>query len=367
MRIGLDARSLHREGVGRYIRELIKALGGMDRENEYIVFKEGQDAEGIELGRNFRILRSVSQTSLHKIPAFLEVLKGQRLDIFHALDHWYAPVKAPCTVITTFHDLMVKTNPSALSLKSRMYSLIATKAALRVSSHIITVSEFNKAEITANYRYEAEKISVIYNGVSEKFRPDNAITPGEFQRKYGIEPGFFFYAGSLRKYKNVETLIRSYAMLPEKTKKGHSLVLASRREHEYSRLIMLAESLGLRGRIHFTGFLGVDNIVDFYNCASVFITLSLYESFCLPVAEAMACGTPVIAPDNLAFPEIADGAAVLTSPMDPMAVANVMQKVLAETSLREKLREKGLEVAKKYNWTRNAKEVVSLYDRFVNC
>ena len=364
MRIGLDARSLHREGVGRYIRELIKSLGKIDRENQYIIFLDSEKLQGLEITENFKLVITEPQIRFHKIGHVLKDIHREKLDVFHALDHWYIPIKPSCPVISTFHDLMVKTYPASLPVKSRFYSKIATRVAIGLSSWIITISEFNKNEILKNYRYKKNNISVIYNGASENFKPIANKDPNFFKNKYGINANYFFYAGSMRKYKNLSTIIKVYANLNKETREKHDLVIAARHEHEYLNLKALAQSLNLDNKVHFVGYLKEEDIINFYNYSIAFITLSLYESFCLPVVEAMACGTPVIAPNNLSFSEITQNIGILVEPLHVKEVSLAMERMTHDNILRESLIFKGLKLSKKYNWETNANEVRNIYERF---
>lgn len=364
MRIGLDARSLHREGVGRYIRELIKNLGKIDDENQYVIFLDSGKYKELETPENFKFVITSPQKSLHKISRVLRDIYKENLDIFHALDHWYIPVRPSCPIISTFHDLMVKTYPASLPFKSRLYSKLATRVAIKLSSWIITVSEFNKNEIAKNYHFNNDNISVIYNGVSENFTPFSNKNLDYFKKKYGINSGFFFYAGSMRKYKNISTLIKVYSILDKNIQKKHDLVIAGRYEHEYSNLRSLVNTLNLNGKVHFVGYLKEDDIINFYNYAIAFITLSLYESFCFPVVEAMACGVPVIAPDRLSFPEITQNIAILLDPFNLREISLAMERIVRDNLLRQNLIENGLKLAKRYNWKINAMRVRDIYEKF---
>jgi glycosyltransferase involved in cell wall biosynthesis len=363
MKIGLDARSLHREGVGRYIRELIKNLIKVDKENQYTIFLDTEKFHGLEIADNFKLVITESQTKFHKMGHVLKDIKREKLDVFHALDHWYIPVKPSCPVISTFHDLMVKTYPSSLPVKSRLYSRIATRVAIGLSSSIITVSEFNKSEIIKNYRINHDNISVIYNGVSENFKPLVNKDSNYFKDRYGIKSGYFFYAGSMRKYKNLSTLIKAYAGLDKGLRERHDLVIAGRHEHEYPVLRSLAKSLNLDRKVHFVGYLKEEDIIDFYNYSVASITLSLYESFCLPVVEAMACGIPVIAPDALSFPEITQKIGILVDPLNIKEISLSMERVATDSTLRESFISRGLKLSERYSWEKNANEVRNIYEK----
>ncbi len=364
MRIGLDARSLHREGVGRYIREFIGSLEKIDRENHYVIFLDSEKPHGLEITENCKLVITEPQIRLYKIGHVLRDIHRENLDLFHALDHWYIPIKLSCPVISTFHDLMVKTYPASLPIKSRYYSKIATRAAIKLSSWIITISEFNKSEILKYYGYKKNNISVIYNGVSENFKPIVDKDYNFFKNKYGINANYFFYAGSMRKYKNLSTLIKAYASLRKEIREKHDLVIAARREHEYPNLKALAQSLNLDSKVHFVGYLKEEDIINFYNYSIAFITLSLYESFCFPVVEAMACGTPVIAPNALSFPEVTQNIGILVEPLNMKEISFALERITHDNILRESLIFKGLKLSDRYNWENNANEVRNIYERF---
>ena len=363
MRIGLDARSLHREGVGRYIKELIANLVKVDLENQYFIFIDSEKPFNLKTTENFKPIMTIPEIKFYKMPSLLRDIYRENLDIFHALDHWYIPVKLSCPIISTFHDLMVKTYPASLPVKSRIYSKIATRMAIGLSSWIITVSEFNKSEIMKNYRINHDNISVIYNGVSEVFKPFLNKDANHFKNKYGINAGYFFYAGSMRKYKNLSTLIKAYAGIDREIMKRHDLVIAGRQEHEYPALRALAKSLNLDQKVHFVGYLKEEDIIDFYNYSVAFITLSLYESFCLPVVEAMACGIPVIAPDTLSFPEITQKIGILIDPLNINEISFSMKRLATDNTLRESFIRRGLKLSERYSWMKNANEVRNIYEK----
>jgi glycosyltransferase involved in cell wall biosynthesis len=259
---------------------------------------------------------------------------------------------------------MVKTYPASLPVKSRFYSKIATRIAIGLSSWIITISEFNKNEIINNYNYNVNNISVIYNGVSESFKPFLHKDSDYFKNKYEINPNYYFYAGSMRKYKNLSTLIKAYANLNKEIREKHDLVIAARHEHEYLNLKALTQSLNLDKKVHFVGYLKEEDLINFYNYSITFITLSLYESFCLPVVEAMACGVSVIAPNNLSFPEITQDIGILIDPLNIKEISFAMERITLDNILRENLMLKGLKLSERYNWENNANEVRKIYEKF---
>jgi glycosyltransferase involved in cell wall biosynthesis len=199
--------------------------------------------------------------------------------------------------------------------------------------------------------------------VSENFKPLVNKDSNYFKDRYGIKSGYFFYAGSMRKYKNLSTLIKAYAGLDKGLRERHDLVIAGRHEHEYPVLRSLAKSLNLDRKVHFVGYLKEEDIIDFYNYSVASITLSLYESFCLPVVEAMACGIPVIAPDALSFPEITQKIGILVDPLNIKEISLSMERVATDSTLRESFISRGLKLSERYSWEKNANEVRNIYEK----
>jgi glycosyltransferase involved in cell wall biosynthesis len=123
----------------------------------------------------------------------------------------------------------------------------------------------------------------------------------------------------------------------------------------------LAEELGLKGQVVFTGYVPPEEMPALYNAADLFAFPSLYEGFGLPVLEAMACGVPVVTSNVSALPEVAGDAALLTDPRDATALCDALERILKDGSLRTELRRRGLERAATFSWEKAAQETIGVY------
>jgi glycosyltransferase involved in cell wall biosynthesis len=119
----------------------------------------------------------------------------------------------------------------------------------------------------------------------------------------------------------------------------------------------------LEEEVFFPGYIPREELPLWYNAADIFVYPSLYEGFGLPVLEAMACGTPVVASNTSSLPEVVGESGLLVDPADAEGMAEAMRRVLSDRDLREALRTTGLARAKTFTWRRAAKETVAVYDR----
>ena len=284
------ARMYRASGIGTYLQNLLPALA--TRSNSPCV-------------RKFHELRPKgARGSYHHSdllggrtdPPFLKLVP--RCDVFWS-PHYnvpWLPVRAKARLVT-IHDVFHLAHLSALSLPQRGYATLAFRAAARFSKHIITVSEFSKTEIQRYLPVSANQISAISNGVdhalfNEQANPDRQRT---VRQKYGLPPRWLLYVGNVKPHKNLLTLVKAFAMLPEALTDRH-LVIVGQREGFITGDTELGRALqddpSLAQRIHFTGFVEQADLPVLYRLAELFVFPSKYEGFGLPPLEAMACGCP---------------------------------------------------------------------------
>jgi alpha-1,3-rhamnosyl/mannosyltransferase len=169
--------------------------------------------------------------------------------------------------------------------------------------------------------------------------------------------------GSADPRKNMPALVRAYAQLPADLRTKTSLAIVCTHQSLEPRLAGLVDSLNTASRVRFLHQVSADSLVALYNEAALFVFPSIQEGFGLPLLEAMACGTPIVAADNSAIPEIAGDAALLVDPMDADAMAGRMRRVLTDAPLRAALVRAGLRRAATFSWERCARETVDAYAR----
>lgn len=225
---------------------------------------------------------------------------------------------------------------------------------------MIAVSESEKHNISKKLSIPEEKIEVIYHGVGDNFKPLGNIESVKMKlsKKYKIDFPFIFHVSAYQPKKNIEGIMRAYALVKKKYRITQKLVIGGKQP---SHLKRLSKELGIEKDVLFTGFIPQDDLPLFYNAADLFVFPSLYESFGMPILEAMACGCPVVTSNVFSMPEVAGKAAILVDPYNVGKIANAMHEVLTNEELRKHLRKKGLERARQFSWRKCAEEHLKVY------
>ncbi len=340
-RIGIDCRfaGLH-SGLGRYTRELVLHLLKRQDDIQYILFVRSKDEKWLEEAKNAEVvLADIKHYSLKEQIVFPRILGKANLDLLLS-PHFNVPLRCPVPFIVTIHDLILHRYPNhASKLKQIAYKFLLQRVAV-CADKIIAVSKFTEQELEDVYgKHIAEKTVVIREGVTPNFAPASEEEKERVREKYDLNRPFFLYVGNAKEHKNVPTLIEAFSGLD---RKDIDLVLASNGE----------EAMKLELPSHVCRVTGIseEELVALYSGALAFVTASVYEGFCLPIAEAQACGCKVIAPNKSAIPEVAGENAVLVEPTVE-GLRNAMAKV-DEMSVSEPERLK---------WENVAEEAVRLF------
>ncbi len=175
--------------------------------------------------------------------------------------------------------------------------------------------------------------------------------------KYKLPEKYILYFGTCGPRKNVESVIRAYARLPETVRKEYALVITNP--------TAAVKACAVENNVTpcYVDGVSAEDKAAVYQMASVLIWLSIYEGFGLPVIEAQAAGTPVVCSNVTSLPEVAGDAAVLVDPMDTEAIADAIERCLYDEPFRQELIAKGHENVKRFNWDESAKK---FHDIIVN-
>ncbi|MBI3241210.1 MAG: glycosyltransferase family 4 protein [Chloroflexi bacterium] len=363
MRIGIEVTAAARQGggIGRYVRELLKALAQRDSENQYRLFFASPNPVPHPLPplpSNF----SIRHLPFHDIwlarlwhraqlPAPVDLITGP-IDIYHAPDFTLPPTRV--SSLLTIHDLSFARDPESAAPGLRAYLNTVVPRSVRRASHIIAVSQTTKNDLIELYNTPANKITVVYEGVDSIFKP----TPSPAIRaKYGLgDKPFIFSVSTLQPRKNFQRLIQAFARLPA----DFNLVIAGGKGWLYDDIFAEAEKPAARGRVIFPGFVPDADLPALYTEAALFAYPSLYEGFGLPLLEAMACGTPTVTSNVSCLPEVAGGAAVL---VDPYSVESIATGLKEAATTPEPWVRKGLKRAAGFRWDEAASQLLALYQK----
>ncbi|HLB12881.1 MAG TPA: glycosyltransferase family 1 protein [Dehalococcoidia bacterium] len=372
MHVGLDYTPAIRQGggIGRLTRGLVQGLSQVDRENHYSLLVRGR-LRPVDLPANFRVRRlpisdRLSHVVWHRMgmPLAVDLFTG-RLDLFHSLDYLLPPVRKGARVITV-HDLTFLVVPQYAEPKLARYLARALPHSIARASLVLADSEATRQDLLTLLEVPPEKVEVVYAGVDPSFKRVTDISRlGRVREKYGLEGPFILNVGTLEPRKNLEGLVRAFALLRGEARLPHRLALAGGRGWLYQGLFGLVEELGLRELVSFLGYVAEEDLPALLSLAEAFVYPSFYEGFGLPPLEAMACGAPVVASTAPCLPEVLGEAALLVDPTDHQALASAVLRVLEDSQLRCTLLAKGTQQAAKYTWTAAAERALSLYRRAV--
>jgi glycosyltransferase involved in cell wall biosynthesis len=247
---------------------------------------------------------------------------------------------------------------------------------VRRADHILADSNSTKRDLQSIWNVLPERITVLYSGVNEHFRPvaDRAKLAA-IRARYGLgDAPFVLTVGTVQPRKNYELLVRAFK--PVADGHPHALVIAGGKGWLGEGLAAEIERQGLRDRVRLVGFVDDDDLPGLYSAADLFVFPSLYEGFGLPLLEAMACGAPVISSNASSLPEVVQEqdatvqantqpGAVLLSPHDEIAWSAAMLRLLEDGEARRKLVEAGFARSARFSWRAAARQLAELYRRLL--
>lgn len=374
MQIGIDYTAALKQGggIGRYTRGLITALAQLDTRHHYtLLTTPDAPRAGLDIfqshanfgTKTYPLPERWMTIGWHRLylPIPVEWFSGP-VDLFHSPNFILPPTRRAKTLLTV-HDLSFIRHPQGAVDKLRRWLEKAVPRSLARANHVLADSRSTKIDLQEIYGVQDEKITVVGAGVEARFRPvTNPAALQTMQEKYNLPPKFILGLGTLEPRKNFSGLIRAFGQSP--VRETHHLVIAGGKGWLYDDIFAAAEQSPAAERIHFSGFVADDDLPALYSLADIFAYPSHYEGFGIPVAEAMACGTPVICANNSSLPEVAGNAAVLVSANDSEALAGAFQQVATDHSLREDLIRRGFEQANIFNWPDAAQRLLNVYDTF---
>jgi glycosyltransferase involved in cell wall biosynthesis len=366
VRIGIDARKLHDFGIGTYIRNLLRHLAKQDRETEYVLLCRPEDRPALgALGANFRAVKETAGNySIAEQITIPIALRREGVTLFHA-PHYVLPRLVRCRSVVTIHDCIHLMFPQYLPSRFALrYARVSITTAAQRATRVLTVSESSKRDILRHVDTSPDKIDVIYNAYDERF----GVAPREedmarVRERYQLADEFVLYAGNVKPHKNLERLIEAFSLLRQRGLDHLKLVLIGDDISKYAALRRAVHRHQLHQYVRFLGYLPEDALAAMYRLAAVFVFPSLYEGFGLPPLEAMASGTPVVTSNVSSLPEVAAGAALLVDPYDVGAIADGIERVLTDETLRREMREKGLARARQFSWEDSTRRIRAIYDR----
>ncbi|HVZ58194.1 MAG TPA: glycosyltransferase family 1 protein [Patescibacteria group bacterium] len=363
MRIGIDARFWDETGVGRYIRNLVKELQKIDTTNDYVLFvlpkNYNEIASMLDDPRWKVVSTPIAWHSLAEQRKFPSLLNLEQLDLMH-FTYFSIPILYRKPFVVTIHDLILHHFPTgeATTLPRPFYygKLLAYKAviadAARKAQKIITVSQATKNEIIDHLHVTPEKIEVIYEGFSlQEKKRQRANTYGNY----------FLHVGNVYPHKNAKRLVDAFLKLNRPETK---LIFVGKKDHFMQDLENYAHAAK---NVVFTGFVDDEELASLYSHALATVVPSLMEGFGLPVVEAMANGSLVLASAIPSLQEVAKDAAIFFDPLDIADISAKMRTIVESDPKRfAQLCKKGTLLARQFSWEKMARATLKIYESSIS-
>ncbi|MFH1582690.1 MAG: glycosyltransferase family 1 protein [Candidatus Falkowbacteria bacterium] len=368
-RIGIDARFYGPlgKGLGRYTQEVADNIIKLDKNDEYVIFLRQENFNDFKCDRLRvkKVLVNIKWYGLAEQIIFPFYIWRERLDLMH-FPHFNVPIFCPVKFIVTIHDLILikfptlratTLGPIIYKIKNLAYKIVILLAVKRAKK-VLAVSQFTKNDLVKQFKINPDKIIVTYEGVAEPANADEFIDAGAVLNKYSISQPYLLYVGNAYPHKNLEGLIKVYAEI-NKIKPELKLVLVGKEDYFYSRLKQYAKNFS--DSVIFPGYVSDSELKTLYSGATLYVFPSFYEGFGLPPLEAMAHGLVAVSSNKTCLPEILGDAVLYFNPDDETDMKNKIELALTDEKLREGLRSRGYEQAKKYSWRDCAGKTLEVY------
>lgn len=361
VRIGIETSVLrmNRAGSGLYTRNLVAHLQSLCSDQRLFLYAFGTDGTSTYRKR----LETVIRDTLWMHLVLPLKIRRDRIDVFHATT-LSAPLTIPCRTVLTVLDLIVVSHPEWFDHRWFYFYTRAMLPILARRAHsVVTISQCSKRDLMDHYGLPAEKITVVPPGVDHRvFHPNyDREAIGRMRDRLGIHGKYILSVGTLEPRKNLPRLVESFAMLRAYAE-DYRLVIVGDRGWQYEQIFRKVQTLGLEDRVRFLGYVPDSELPLLYRGAELLVYPSLYEGFGVPIVEAMASGCPVVCSNRSSMPDVVGEAGILVDPEDAKAMAEAMGRVLADPSLADALRTRGLDRAQSFRWEDSAKTLLDVYE-----
>ncbi len=337
MKVGFDiSQTAQGGGVGVYTEELsseLSKLSNLDLVFFYSLLRKGYQGSLPNVKR-YLLPPSLLEFIFNRVRFLsIENFIGD-IDIYHSSD-WTQP-KTKAKKVTTYHDLVpIKfpqwSHPEIVDVQKRRLKIVEQEIDV-----VIAVSESTKKDLLDVSSISEKKIVVVYEGVSNNFKPQEEKDKLEFKKKYSLPEEFILAIKGIGERKNLERVVS-----------------ASR---DFNLVILGVDIPALQR----------EELPLLYSCAKLLLYPSLYEGFGLPIIEAFACGLPVITSNISSMPEIAGNGALFVDPQDAQDIENKIKILMKDKTLRNDLIKKGIAQARKFTWEKCAEETYKVYQSLLN-
>ena len=365
MIIGIDASRANQSaktGTEWYSQVLLEQFAKLDQTNQYKLYvKNPPNPDLFKFGENFEVkpLKWPISRFWHQGRISLEMLFKQP-DVLFVPAHTI-PLIHPTNTVTTCHDIGFVHFPELYSKSELSYHRWSMQQAIKKAKKIITVSNFTKEEIVKVYKTDPTRIEVIHHGIDlEYFSPRNESEIEQVKNRYKISQPYLFFIGRIEKKKNIINQIKAFEIAKEKYNISHQLVLGGNPGFGFEEINKAITESKFKKDIKLIGYVESADLPTLYSGADLFLFVTNYEGFGMPVLEAQACQTAVIGSDVCSIPEVGGQGISLVSPDHLTEIAEAIHQVISNKNFQEQLISKGLTNCSQFSWSVTAQRTLDI-------
>ena len=369
MRVALDYTPAISQiaGVGRYTRSLFNALRAENEagaewtlwhspvQRQEFEVPDDESITSIELPISARW----SNLAWHRIGLPIPVERfTKQADVVHGTDFVVPPSRAPSVV--TVHDLSYAIYPDLAFPRLRRFLDRAVPRSIDRAAKIIAVSETTKRDLCECYEISPNRVDVIHHAADPLFEPPGTADVLAMQAQFGLRKPYFIIVGTVEPRKDHKTLLAAFARVREQHPEA-SLVIVGRKGWLADDIMEAIGQAAAESPVYHLQGISDGMLPALYAGSTALVYPSRYEGFGLPLLEAMASGTAVVASDTPAHREVAGDAARLAPVGDADAFSDHMLELLEHEDVRSNLLKRGHEHVTTFSWRQTAQEHLRIY------
>ncbi|HZH88826.1 MAG TPA: glycosyltransferase family 1 protein [Chitinophagaceae bacterium] len=371
MIIGVNARLLLKnklEGIGWFAHELLKRMVKSHPEHQFVFFFDRPYDDSFIFGSNVKpvILKPQARHPVlywiwtkYALP---KALKKHEVDVYFSPD-FLGLHSSKIPSIITLHDLAFLHYPDFIDRAHKWYLKNYTPFYAKHTRKIITVSEFSKSDILANYDFIPEDhIKVIYNAANKAFKPLSWSEQEAIKKEFTDGQEFYLFTSAIHPRKNVINLLKAFVKFKRRQQNNFKLVIIGRMAWQSEEIEVAKKRMPFKEDVIWLDYQPIETVAKLTASAWATIYPSLFEGFGIPIVESYACHKPVITSNTSSMPEVAGEGGLTIDPNDVDDLAEHMMELYRNEKLHQFLTEKAKEITKIYNWDNSAQQLMKVIE-----
>lgn len=344
-KIGIDVRMIKSSGIGRVIENILKRIIPRNPEWKFILLGRKDELLSYGFSQLSNVMLISCNSLIYSCSEQIELYRKipKEIDLFWS-PHYNIPLFYRGKLIVTVHDVFhLAMLHGVKNIHKKSYAKTLFYFLSRKADKVICVSHFTANELMKYVNIKKEKVSVIYNGIDEKW----------FHIKKQKKPRlkkYILYIGNIKPHKNLVRLLKAFQMIQEQI--PHDLILVGKKEGFISGDNQIERLNINKKRVFFTGYVSEETLEQYLVYTDLMVFPSLYEGFGLPPLEAMACGCPVVASNVSAIPEVCGNYVTYCDPYDVKNIAEKIMSALTEKSIKEQVKNDIIQT-RQFDWDKS--------------